>query len=551
MDLTRGIEVIVARSLGNRNSLTAGSGRDYYYLSAGTTADIPLKTAGKVASIQGTRVMIELANGKRIPFHMDELQPLCGEREKNEDGVFDALPTTPAELLAQKTPLFVINERLYWPAPGTEEPKNVSGYFYRTSHSNEARAPLMQGMRLRPLQRVYLHQQDARIRTLETTFLDHLERLEGKRLDAKPAEIRLTAFALNEVLPLFDDALPEQDIGEALGIEVRAAHEETTTEHLKGSATNPYVEKILKQIRAEEIDSGRASSRLSELFGGTRHEIAAFPQAYTPTSILGSALQGRNAAFIDGNMYVLARRFDGEKTLRLELEQQPYSFFFIGDADGLWRRHQRILDKTLRIRALERGARMGWGLAREDKRIAKIAARKTYEEKNAGFALRSRYNPDLDDNSNYQGGRACFIWAHVPEHAMVNPSSGTYYRFSATKAAVPVFLTNEGALSWDPPRILQRSYAHPFVFDDGRICLGNYNYGKLTRMEPAQGVAQLLAVTKRTLLSGYTSSRVGPARSFDSLSGNRISLERLRQLQIPVTNECMKGSTEGMLHGNR
>ena len=551
MELERGDEIVIARNLGHKNVQNLGDGHDYYYQGAGNLSDIPLRTAGKVASIQGSRVTVELANGKRVPFHIDEIRNNVKKREKESGaGTFNALPEQPAEALARKTPLFVIDERLYWSIPENEANSNIQafqGFFYKRDKSGEQRQRIVEGMMLRPLQRVYLHNHATKIKKLEEKFLEHLDSIQGEHTPQQPAETRLVSFALTEVFPLFKESVSSKLIDEALGVDSVDIDESKKTPVSSSPSSNPRIEKLLQCIRLEEFDSEvhTRGQRLDELFGETQYSLSAHPRMYSPKSILGSALQGRNVAFVDNKLYVLQRTLDGTTPYRVELAQQPFSFFPVGNASELWEKANFILDKTLRIRTLERAARLGWGLAPEDARIAKLVVQGEYQEGSVGFTLRSRYSPQDIDASRYQGGRTCFIWITIPEHAMRSPNSGEYYKFDSVKAAVPVFLTEQGVISWDNPRVIERRYAHPFVFDNGGICLGNYGYGKLRSMETGVAVARLLADTRRTLLSGYTGSNVNPARSFDALYNQKISLEHLRKLKIPVTNEFLKGKGSG------
>ena len=180
--------------------------------------------------------------------------------------------------------------------------------------------------------------------------------------------------------------------------------------------------------------------------------------------------------------------------------------------------------------------------------IAGLVGKKEYVEGDFGFIRRE--DEWLDEDDEERTGTSYMVFLKVPEHVLKTPedyvyhdgydgihklTEDRYYLFDKTRVAVRVFLDDSGEIAYDVPLTVEK-YEHPFMMQQNRICIGDYDFGKLDGLKREEAVARLLTDTRKILLSCYISAETSPARRLTEFEKRRLTLAQVKKRNLPITN---------------
>lgn len=547
MKFKEGNKVVIVRSLGERNG---NSDDEYYY--GGDTGELSLKTKGVVKSIDNSEeICVELKNGEEWSFHPDELKLATKDSVK-----MNALPEQYVFNLASQMPIFLINDRVYTLG---EPDANLKSNFLQISDDNgSTKRALIESATLSQLEELTKAHNSGEFNRAQTNYLKGL--LEDKSDVNDNDQYKLLDFIVNEVFPHFrkdgGDSRVAQLLGAKEGVDKEGARKAKTYE--TDAKKNPFISKLIDKVEKEKFkrrESGK--KKLDSLLGyDYRWDFSEFPKNYEPNSLLGKILEGRNVAVVDNIFYNLVQSGSDRHKKILNLNGKEYILFSPKPFGEVKERYDFELSKVVKIDALNdkltRDSDLS-ELAARNADLASLARKQEYKEGDFGF-IKEEYNND--------GDYSYWVFLQVPKHVMKMPDdydfddggedwdyghdrpkkrskrkTERYYLFDKVRVAVKVYIEG-GKIYRCDESVTVENYNHPFAHggDFGEICLGDYHFGKLNRLEKGEAVARLLVDTRQTFTSGYVDGGTTPIHSLEDYEDNRITLSEAKRRNIPVTN---------------
>ena len=153
--------------------------------------------------------------------------------------------------------------------------------------------------------------------------------------------------------------------------------------------------------------------------------------------------------------------------------------------EALEERYKGLLEKKIM-------ARLGTGSKAKEKLYSNLAANGYYDgEQNMGF------------ESNEKG---FFIYTIASPYVLYEPRNNSYYSFPEAKAGTRL-RKKRSTIEWEAPAVIS-PYMHPALPHASlepfqRICNGDFNYGALEKLPPAEGIRLLMPEIRRMLQCSY------------------------------------------------
>ncbi len=456
------------------------------------------------------------------------------------------LPTAKVFALASKMPVFIINDRLYT----LGEPGEAKENFYQPE-GEKVRHNLEESATLSSLERLAMRQHAKEFNKLQEVYVQGV--LEEGTLKIGDADRRymLLDFIVNKVFPyLRGKEGDEKKLAKLLGVKFeKAAAPEPTP--VKEQKEDPIINKLFKEIEKENLPGQirKRKTKVSKLDTLLGYVPDSSEQDYTPNSILGKALGGRNAVIIKGNVYYLAPALGLPQESYVNIDGKNFILVSEEKVADLKARHDFELSKQVRIDALKvkyaEQKKIGQ-LKDPGTNLEALLKKKSYQEGDFGFIVK--------DNTSNSEGPSYWVFIQVPEHVLKTPeykerdlnyysreassdfSKGKYYRFDPVKLAVRVFFA-EGRLTYDSQPVTVEKYSHPFArsWAFAHICMGGYEINQLRKLNVEEAIARLLVDARKTMISGYTYG-VHPIRPLYEFPNRAITWAGIKKRKLTVTN---------------
>ncbi len=230
---------------------------------------------------------------------------------------------------------------------------------------------------------------------------------------------------------------------------------------------------------------------------GFRDRIGQFPATTDPRKI---------AEFVEANRRGVDHRYKSRiinklNSSRLRINRKFYIPIRWGKSEDLAQKYGQLLEKTMKIHAIEHNEYQTQQLYRIDqqrKRLEDIARSTSYERNNAGFM---------------RHGNDYYVYLITPPFAMASPhlsASDRYLEFPPAKIGVRVKYIDRGSGTFEVQEpVVMNSYRHPFVGSEQPftgICLGSWSGASqdiLYNKPPEEKILTYLAQAKKTLMMGY------------------------------------------------
>ncbi len=578
MGLKVGSKVTIKKNLGPKNRNNPGDEDCFYFPDGPYLEDVPLGSKGRVTKIEGEQIWIKIRGDPdedemyydEYPFHKSELE----FPDEVADTGLGKLPTAKVFSLASKVPVFLINERVYT----LEEPGEPNENFYQLEKKGkQVRHSLVESATLSSLERLAQQQHAKDFDKLQMGYLQTVFEEGAGELENSNKRYVLLDFIVNKVFPyLRGKGGDEKKLAKLLGIKIEKVEEPKTSEQApeKEPKEDPIIKKIVKEIEKEKLPGQKKRgktklSKLDELLGGEPETVPS-GQDYTPDSMLGKALGGRNAVIVKGAVYYLAAAEGLPDESYVNIDGKNFTLVSEEKAADLKARYDFELSKQVRIDALKvkyaEQKRIGQ-LKNSDSSLEALLKKKSYKEEDFGFIFDDgTYDPEEDggfrdsyheEESNYEDGEPSYwVFIQVPEHVLKMPedekndysyynygrkdsedSVDQYFHFDPVRLAVRVYVGVNGKITYDAYPATVEDYEHPFS-GSGRfseICMGDYDRSKLSKLQEGEAIARLLIDGRKTLTSGYVSD-VAPNIHLSELSQNAITLAEVKKRKLPITN---------------
>ncbi len=383
----------------------------------------------------------------------------------------------------------------------------------------------------------------------------------------KEDNYKLLDFIVNKVFPYLRNKTDDNSkINKLFGVE-EAEEEIKKNSELQNEDQNKneeFFSPLIKKIENEKFltdkkkDKKQKVKKLDLILGynpDLEVNIKDLPKNYTPESLIGKALEGRNIAIINNLVYHLIKNNDkkdnNRQTQILNFEGKDYSLVSTIPVNELENKFYFELSKKVRIKTLKTKAANDKKIReflQNNSDLESLVKKNEYREEDIGFIKR---------------GDHYYVFLQVPQHVLKMPDNyqffnetyddsfsnektkkekrNRYYHFDKVRVAIKLFI-DRGKIQYYRPVTIER-YSHPFTKGPGygSICLGYYNFHNLTSLEPCLAVATLLKDTKRTLLSGYVDAGTRPYRALELFGKRRLTLEEVKKRKLPITNINLVG----------
>ncbi|MDP3026781.1 MAG: hypothetical protein Q8N63_03665 [Nanoarchaeota archaeon] len=560
MTIKKGLKVVIAKNLGPKNERDKGDNDDYYFADAESVNEVELGSKGTVSRVKGNKVYVTLEDSDdERPFHKDELK---FPGQNTNDNSLGKLPQQYVFGLASQMPIFLINDRVY---SLDEHQGNLRSNFFQTSdNGSSARRGLIESVTLASLEELTRAHHAKEYDKLERKYLQEV--VEERSHSGDGSSSKLVDFIVNEVFPYFKrDGQSSARIGKLLGVRTSVTEDKTgksKSHKPKGqSREETFVSKLIDGIEREKFqrdgDEERKTKKLDTLLGyDPRWDVTEFPKDYDPTSILGQVLAGRNVAVVDNVFYNLVWTNSNEHRRVLNFGGKNFALVSPKPMDEVKARYDFELSKGVRVGALRHKLTQDEQLkvlAQRNTNLGELVKKREYHEGEFGF-IRDEDDWCDEDSGEDHSGLSYLVFLQVPKHALKAPKGynsddedeyddngrkrkpqESCYWFDKTRAAVRVFLNDDGNITYDKP-VTVEDYKHPFMTSETGICLGDYSFNKLNKLKRGEAVARLLVDTKQTFLSGYTRANTPAAQELNEFDNRRLTLSEARRRNIPVTN---------------
>ncbi|MBI2045366.1 hypothetical protein HYT23_04880 [Candidatus Pacearchaeota archaeon] len=350
MKFREGEDVVIVRNLGERSNFGKNS---YYY--GGTLRIVPLNTKGKIFRIEGNKIRVQL-NGigwlgegyHGIYVHPDELDFLDKEQmaklRRILPGMKD-LPRHPVFEIAEQAPVFLVDDKVYSLGEGT--PQDGDNFYWQKKSNRLTRTPLIEVGDFGSLEALVLDRAQPDIEKIGEAYAKEAQR-DLNVLKGLDGFLDTPQLIYKLVFPYLQDGHYKDKVSELLGAEknkdvVPIPQKKTEVkQRLEQIADKIEIEvkSLIEQIeedRKESIKRTKKQSNLDDLFGYEE------PKPCTGDSLLERALNGRNAAIVEGVVYELVAESDSYKkhvqiggkrfslVKREEPKREPKTDFEVGD----------------------------------------------------------------------------------------------------------------------------------------------------------------------------------------------------------------------------
>ncbi|MBI5066291.1 hypothetical protein HZA97_08710 [Candidatus Woesearchaeota archaeon] len=548
VEFKKGLEVVIVKSLASKNRNDPGRSYQYYYASTGDINGIPLNSEGVITNTKEDMIWVKIKE-KVYLFNKEELK--ISENNKNKMNISEVSTNNSLHSyvfsLATKTPVFVINDRLY--VLGEEGNNLEQDFFQTTKQGKKTTHKLVESASLNSLEELaetHFFKEFEEFRN--NYFKKVINEIEGTKVSENyPYEqnVKLVDFIVNKVFPhLRNKEQNDEKLENILGIKrVKNNISEVKENYVRNESL--FITELIKKVSQQKFQTKknkkRKTTKLDFILGFDQNsnvDVSKFPEDYKPNSILGKVLEGRNVAIINNEIYALIKtENNGDQSINISETNyslvSPISLDLV-KAKFSFELERKLMLETLKVKVAE-SKKVNEILGRDSK-IKELLEKTIYEEEDFGF---------MKEGNHY------YVFLKVPEHVLKMPDDyvyfngqrnkdkNKYYRFGETKIGVRIFFdglnTSEGQ-----PRLLD-NYTHPFTGGmNQHVCLGNYNYTATYMLEQGLNVVTLLKDTRRTMLSGYVSGGTKPINPLERFEHKRISLEEIKKLKLPITNINLK-----------
>lgn len=554
MAIKKGTNVVIAKNLGPSN----GKDSDDYYFSE-YTGYIELGSKGIVSRVEGNRIYIIPENMEgEYPFHKNELK-----FPEMNNAPLSKIPQQYIFDLASQMPIFLINDRVYYPGNSSENLK--SNFFQGVENGTFTKKGLVESATLASLEELAMAHNAGEYTQIEKKYLQEI--VEENSITEDNNSARLVSFIMNEVFPYFRNEGPNTDkINNLLGIKTDKREYKNEGPKVKKQEEqeikDSFISKVILDIEKEKFKISKIKetklNKLDTLLGYfTQEEVTSPNQDYNSSSVLGEVLGGRNVAIINNVVYTLVPTKDKSQAYLLNLNKKNFTLVSPRSIDELKAKYDFELSKKIRINALKNKLAKDEQLnelIQKNGNIKALTRRREYDEGDFGFIKEDCLNDD--EAATY------WVFLKVPKHVLKMPDDyklhyndddyddngnlkksaqkkNRYYLFDKVRVALRVFINEQGKISYNSYPKTVEDYDHPFSMesgDFGPICLGHYSFNKLSKLKPGEAVARLLTDTKGVLLSGYTRGSTGAAQPLDKFEDKRITLSEIKKRNLPITN---------------
>lgn len=572
MEFKQGSKVIIVKNLGPQNHNDRGSEQHYYYRDPYNIHKTPLQSKGSVTRIEGDQVWVKIDEKESAyKFHKDELKIL--EEKLLEDKIskkYDSLPSYMFNLASQM-PVFLLNDRLY--VLGEAQKDLKENFFQTTKKGKIVSHSIVESASLKSLEELAESHFFKEFEKFRNEYLQEVikEKKEEAKSSRKEDNYKLVDFIVNKVFPYLRNKTDDNSkINKLFGVE-EAEEEIRKDSELQNEDQNKneeFFSPLIKKIENEKFlsdkkkDKKQKVKKLDLILGynpDLEVNIKDLPKNYAPESLIGKVLAGRNIAIINNLVYYLIKNNDKKdknlQTQILNFEGKDYSLVSTIPVNELKNKFYFELSKKVRIETLKTKAA-------NDKKI------REFLQNNSNLESLVNKNEYREEDFGFIKYSDCYyVFLQVPQHVLKMPDNyqflnetyddyysnyhsnektkkekrNRYYHFDKVRVAIRLFI-DQGKIQYCNPITIER-YSHPFTDGPGysSICLGNYNYYDLKKLEPDLAVATLLKDTKRTLLSGYVDGGTRPYRALESFGHRRLTLEEIKKRKLPITNINLGG----------
>ena len=463
---------------------------------------IPINTIGRVMSLSGNTVAIDLSDKGIINFHMDELQGLVSLIE-TLPGI-NQLDAHPLFELAENSPIFVVDGKVYSLGEKTE---NLEGnYFYNKKFIGKETNGILEIGTLESLDELALSRDEETLKNLRKGYAQQVWQdlnLESK-LGTRMLDIPQLIAA--QVFPYFRDEKYDSKVTEMLGLEKSVSEkkekniprtdlekklEEVTQMTLKEiTDLKTEVQECILREPKEEIQEKRTKKQqlLDEIFS---RELMVKP--YSGQSILGQAIGLRDFALIGGELVSLIETSDKREDY-LALNEKTYSLGAKQNLNERKQDYQKLLSKQIRLETIDREFSREKVLEAAKKTIeglGEFAGVKNYEEGEFGF---------FTSDNQY------FIYLKVPEFIMKCPYPGKVHR---GKSLSDFYYSEESAIA-SSVTIYEESiqFGNPYRYYPKRNGFTSFCMGEIKLETDGESKAEIAAknliLMKKMLMLGHS-----------------------------------------------
>ncbi|MBI5065966.1 hypothetical protein HZA97_07030 [Candidatus Woesearchaeota archaeon] len=517
MDFKKGDNIVIGRNLGLANNKS--SNKHYYY--GGTIGDLPLESKGKVVSVdsQNNFILVNFPDLNNLNWrvHPDEILLQREKQDKSsklEIQDLKSLARHPIFELAEQSPVFVINEKVYTVSEGV-----VESDFFKDKKNKK---PLVEIGDINSFDELYFSREQTTIEKIGLEYASEItKKLTSLKLDDDVLDVPQLIY--KQVFPYFKGEEHKNKLIGILGAELSKTHEEKkpaqSSQNLRNS---PELERIIRNVQAEvgNIKSGvekegavapkrRNSSqkKLDNLFGYQHRK------EYLGNSLLGKAIDGRDVILTKGKIHELILGSDVDCTI--SLSGKGYSIHTkISSVSEIEKKYFASLDKRIKLSSLKDNFSKEKILELLDKKSRDLLAMKGKTEfKGDGFGFTTH------DSHHY-------VYIEVPEFAIKSQFDDNYYFFEKTRIGFWVYSGNGKSLSYSDGFFMIDNNNHPFNHNvEGsfvRICTGNQSFSTSGK-DAGEVIAKRLRRCKEVLMYGYTSNSYDSRYKLSSISGNYSS----------------------------
>ncbi len=467
------------------------------------------------------------------------------------------LPGT--NLFDLETPLIIYNDTLFQTTLGDNgvDFLDLAGIDYSVE-------PVME---IDELESLYMERNQEAIVAFQTRFMRTLSRqdyMSRDRINQLISNNRTLAFLADRVLPLITDENRDQRLLELLGEDIVYEQPEGAVEvplsvlRELARVKRDLVSRIENEYRPVTNASGDYSA-LTQALGTNPFLIVddrvymlftvpelgeEFQEEMTPSACAAFRRFPTTASKDEAASLLTTERFDIDRRLYSKLknlvntssvflDDRLYFPILVGSADDVERLHGNLLEKRIKIAAIENDEYQSLELhkiAEQRQRLEQLANRREYVVNDAGFKI-------------LNGGYYAFV--RTPPYALKSPhvsSQDCYVPFGPAEVAVRISQSGSGFDVGNP--IVINSYAHPFLSGSSsmqKICLGSWSTASNThRLNSEEKVARLLDQGTKTLMTGYRSGNNPYNRLDKNHFSDWLTREQVDRRGLVVLNELME-----------
>jgi len=433
--------------------------------------------------------------------------------------------------LAKKTPLFVLNDRLYY----CESKENGNRFSYKGIKSGVKEGPsvfAMEKVGISKITEIYdKYEKDFIRREVEKRNKpkedkdydeDNYDSEDNKRYGNNDVK-RLKRFAVTRIFPHL--AGDSSQLNEILGTK-EDKKPEISKENMK--EVQDYIEKRRKEIEGQFDKKLMRTNRLEEILFNTKLKKSTISE-----SLFSKAAEGYNFSLVNGRVYFLA---DTNSDENLILEGKKYKLIEGLSKGELADRLETEVKKQIQLRAIEKLHDNADFIGSFDSGFSDDIINKTsYKEKDYGF------------ESTREG---LLVYLVVPPHALEEvledeeeyddygrrrkSTKPKIYRFPSFKIYIKLLPENGITLAEGCPFGIGNPNT-PFMSEGEDLCMGDYSSNFLQNMEKGKAFAKLLFDARNVILHGYN-EYCTPRQTVADIGRSTITEGQAKRLGIPITN---------------